>query len=304
MPLGTLDRSPPPFFRQGTSALNKLLLCSAAAVFLMAADQRFTLTQPLRNAMATALLPVVEVLNLPVRSWQAVQSYAQGLERLQQEERQWRTQLAQQSEQAARGAQLALENTQLRQLLGLQPALTVKSQAAEVLYEAPDVYSRKLFIDRGSHHGVVASAPVINQSGVLGQVTRVYLMTSEVTLLVDKDAAIPVLNARTQHRGAAFGGGEGHTMELRFVAGNQDVKVGDLLSTSGVDGIYPPGLAVARVAEVERRSDSGFARIGLQPAALADGIRHVLVLEPLGLQQPARPAPEPAAAKPGKNTRK
>jgi rod shape-determining protein MreC len=110
-----------------------------------------------------------------------------------------------------------------------------------------------------------------------------------------------VLNARTQQRSAAFGGvsGEAEGMELRFLAGNADVQPGDLLLTSGVDGVYPPGLSVAKVLKVDRRVDSNFARIVLQPTARPDGVRHVLVLEPLAAQMPARPEPEAAAtAKP------
>jgi len=140
----------------------------------------------------------------------------------------------------------------------------------------------------------VAGAPVINESGVLGQVTRLYLRSAEVTLLTDKDAAVPVINSRTQQRGAAYGGlAKGSAMELRFVAANADVKVGDVLQTSGVDGVYPAGLAVAKVAQVERQAEGGFARVTLAPAASADGVRHVLVLEPLGLQLPPRPEPAP-----------
>ena len=135
-------------------------------------------------------------------------------------------------------------------------------------------------------------APVIDEAGVLGQVTRVYPLSSEVTLLIDKEAAIPVLNTRTHQRSAAFGA-DGAAMELRFMAGNADVKVGDVLQTSGVDGIYPPGLDVAKVVKVDPRADSSFARIALAPTASADGVRHVLVLEPMAMQLPARPAPEP-----------
>ncbi len=104
-----------------------------------------------------------------------------------------------------------------------------------------------------------------------------------------------MLNTRTQQRSAAFGGGAAASggMELRFMSGNADVQVGDLLHTSGVDGVYPPGLPVARVATVERRVESGFARIALVPAGQPDGVRHVLVLEPLALQLPPRPEPPP-----------
>ncbi len=293
MPLGTLDRTPPPFFRQGLPARTKLVLFSALAIFLMAADGRLALIKPLRAAAATALLPVVRVLSVPVQAWNDAGDYLAGLRAARADENAMRMRLAAQAERAGRVEQLAQENARLRALLELRPAVTVRTQAAEVLYEAPDPFSHKLFLDRGSQHGIAAGSPVIDEAGVLGQVTRVYPYSSEVTLLVDKDAAIPVVNTRTQHRSAAFGSGDGRTLELRFVASNDDVQAGDPLVTSGGDGVYPPGLAVGRVAEVDRRADSAFARIALKPAAPPDTVRHVLVLEPVGAQLP--PRPEPAA---------
>ena len=290
MTLGTIDRTPPPFFRQGPSALTKLALFSALAVFLMAADSRWSLTLPMRSALATALLPVQQGLQVPVALISNGMSYLQGIKEAQGAEAAARAQLARQSERAARTEQLAAENARLRALLELPPALQVKTVAAELLYEAGDPYSRKIFINRGATQGVVAGAPVINEAGVLGQVTEVYPLSAVVTLLIDRDAAIPVLNTRSQQRGAAFGGAEGGSaMELRFMAGNADVQAGDLLTTSGVDGVYPPGLPVAKVARVDRRSDAGFARIVLLPVANLDNLRHLLVLEPLAAQMPPRP---------------
>ena len=301
MPLGTIDRTPPPFFRQGPSALTKLALFSALAVFLMAADSRWRITLPVRAALATGLLPVQRALQVPVDLLNNGLSYLQGVKEAQTGENAARAQLARQSERAARMDQLAIENASLRQLLALQPALQVRSIAAELLYEAADPYSRKLFINRGSSQGIVAGAPVINEAGVLGQVTEVYPLSAVVTLLTDRDAAIPVLNTRSQQRGAAFGGADGGSaMELRYMAGNADVQVGDVLHTSGVDGVYPPGLPVARVARIDRRSDAGFARIVLLPTAGLDPVRHLLVLQPMALQMPLRPEPpvlDKAAAK-------
>lgn len=293
MPLGTLDRSPPPFFRQGPSALSKLVFFSALAVFLMVADVRFKVVEPLRAGLAMVLLPVQRVLAVPLEMWDGGGDYLRGLHDAREAERQARLRMAAVAERAARTDQLAQENARLRALLDLRPALNVRSLPAEVMYEAADLYSRKVFIDRGLQHGVVLGAPVINEAGVLGQVTRAYALTAEVTLLADKDAAIPVLNTRTQQRSAAFGaGGAGMgSMELRFMSGNADVQVGDVLQTSGLDGVYPPGLPVAKVASVDRRVESGFARIVLTPSAPSDGMRHLLVLEPVGLQLPPRPEP-------------
>ncbi len=294
MPLGTLDRTPPPFFRQGFSARSKLAFFSALAVFLMVTDTRFKVIEPARAALATALLPVQRVLAVPVEMWHGGSDYLRGLQQARSDEREARAQLAVLAERATRAEQLGQENARLRALLELRPAIKVRSLPAEVMYEAADPYSRKVFIDRGTAHGVALGAPVINEAGVLGQVTQAYALSSEVTLLTDKDAAIPVLNTRTQQRSAAFGGRGG--VELRFMSGNADVQVDDLLHTSGVDGVYPPGLPVARVATVERRVESGFARIVLTPTANPDGVRHVLVLEPLALQLPPRPEAAAAAA--------
>jgi rod shape-determining protein MreC len=295
--LGTIDRTPPPFFRQGYSALTKLIFFTALSVFMMVADTRFTVIQPLRLGIAAALAPVQRSLLVPVDLALGGNDYLQGLAKALAAEDAARKQLVLQAEQAQSAERLANENRQLRGLLELKPGLTVKSVAAEVMYEAADPFSRKLYIDRGLAQGLVPSSPVITEGGVIGQVTRVYPLTSEVTLLTDRDAAIPLLNTRTQLRAAAFGGvAQGSALELRFVSANTDVKVGDVLHTSGVDGIYPPGLPVAKVTLVERQADGGFTRVELAPLASVDRVRHVLVLEPLKNQLPPPPAPEPASA--------
>lgn len=296
MSLGTLDRTPPPFFRQGPSALTKLTFFSALALLLMVADTRFQITQPVRAVIATVLHPIERTLLVPVAAWEGGSDYLVGLQKALTQADAARRELTRQSERSLRLEQVEADNRRLRALLELRPALTVRSLSAEVLYDAPDAFSRKVIIDRGATHGVVIASPVVNEAGVLGQVTRVYPLSSEVTLLNDKDAAIPVLNTRNQLRSAAFGVRNG--MELRFMAGNADVQVGDLLSTSGVDGIYPPGLPVAKVTLVDRKIDTSFARIVLEPVALSDAVRYVLVLEPVGVQMPAKPEPVPEETKP------
>jgi rod shape-determining protein MreC len=298
MPLGTLDRTPPPFFKQGHSALSKLLFFSALALFLMVADARFRVMQPLRAAVATVLYPVQWLAMQPLLAVQSAGDYLTSLQSAQQAEQAARQQLARQSQRANQVELLTLENAQLRQLLGLRERLQAPAQAAQVLYDAPDPYTRKLIIDQGLSQGVAAGSPVIDAAGVLGQVTRVYPLVSEVTLLIDRDQAIPVLNTRTGARGVAYGDPltQGGALELRFMPANADVQEGDLLSTSGVDGIYPAGLPVARVARVERRADSAFARVHCTPAAQVAGARHVMVLKPLAEQIPPAPSAEKAAA--------
>jgi rod shape-determining protein MreC len=306
MPLGTLDRTPPPFFKQGPSALSKLMVCSALALFLMVADARFRITQPLRSTVATVLFPLQWMVMQPVLAVRKAQEYVTSLDSAVSSEEAARRKLILQSQRANQVEQLTIENTQLRKLLSLRERLSTPSVAAEVLYDAADPYTRKVIIDKGIAQGIEVGSPVIDESGVLGQVTRVHPLISEVTLVTDADQAIPVLNTRTGVRGITTGDSGRHGsggLELRYMAANADIQPGDLLTTSGVDGVYPPGIPVAKVDKVERRPDSAFARIVCHPQALVDGARHVMVLKLMLTQIPPRPAPEdpvPVLKRPGR----
>ncbi len=297
MPLGTLDRTPPPFFKQGPSALSKLVFFSALALFLMVADTRLKISQPVRTIVATALYPVQWLVMQPIYLARNAGAYVSTVKSAQQTEDEARQKLALQALRSNQVEYLTLENNRLRKLLALREQLSVNAQPAEVLYDAADPYTRKIIVDRGLAQGIEAGSPVVDESGVLGQVTRVYPLVSEVTLVIDRDHAIPVLNTRTGARSVAYGDPvtQGGSLEMRFMPANADVLAGDVLTTSGVDGIYPPGLPVARVSKVERRADSAFARIHCAPLALALGARHVMVLKPMAGAIPAPPPEEVAS---------
>lgn len=303
MPLGTLDSAPPPFFRQGPSALSKLAVCSALALFLMVADARFNMMQPLRMVAATVLYPLQWVAMQPLHWIQGGAEYFSSLRSAQNDKEAAFRKLGLQAQRSNQVEQLLLENERLRKLLDMRSRIQPNGLAAQVLYDAADPYTRRVVIDKGALQQVQVGSPVLDESGVLGQVTRVYPLVSEVTLITDRDHSIPVLNTRTGARGVAFGDNSSRAdaMELRYMAANADVAVGDLLTTSGVDGIYPAGLPVARIEKVERRVDAIFARIYCVPLALASGASYVLVLSPLSDQV----APRPAAAEPagGKSRR-
>ncbi|PYE76294.1 rod shape-determining protein MreC [Xylophilus ampelinus] len=297
MPLGTLDRTAPPFFKQGPSALSTLVFFAALALFLMVADARLGITPPLRMAISTVLYPLERIALQPVAWVRGGLGYLQTVQSAQQMEDTARQQMLQQSQRANQVEELLLENGRLRALLALRPRLTVPEQAAEVLYDAPDPYTRRVIIDRGMLQDVAVGSPVIDEAGVLGQVTRVHPFLAEVTLLVERDYAIPVLNTRTGARSVAYGNPASDLdggLELRFMPSAADVQGGDVLTTSGVDGVYPAGLPVAKVDRVERRADSAFARIHCIPMARMEGARHVMVLQPLSEQLPPRPAATPA----------
>ncbi len=281
MAKATVDRTAPSLFRQGLSPLSRLLLFGALSVLLMVLDTRLRLGAPVRAAIATALTPLQSLSLAPVRALRGGGDYFGTLQAAQQEIDMARTELARQAQRGAQVEHLTQENRELRALLGMRERLSAKAQGAEVLYDAADPYARKLVIDRGSAHDIQPGSPVMDGYGVLGQVTRVHPLVSEVTLLTDRDQAIPVLNTRTGQRSVAYGRPRQGLLELRFVAASTDVEVGDLLTTSGVDGVYPAGLPVARVHEITRQGEDGYAHVLCQPMAHTEHALQLLVLDPL-----------------------
>ncbi|MDD4886870.1 MAG: rod shape-determining protein MreC [Thiomonas sp.] len=296
MAYGTLERSPPPFFRQGPTALTRLLLFSALAVLLMALDARFKVTPLLRQGLSVAVYPLQRVAQAPVDWSQALRGYLESPVQSQQEINRLQRANAALSLQAQMEAQLRLENNRLRTLLHLQQSLPPATVAAQISAQASDPFNRTVVIDRGSLQGIALGSPVIDETGLLGQVTRDYPWSAEVTLITDRDAVVPVQNQRTGERGVLYGEpglGQGG-LELRWMPTAADVRVGDLLVTSGVDGIYTAGLRVARVTAVVRQRDTAFARVMCAPLADVEGGRHVLVLKPL---TPLAPEPTADASK-------
>jgi len=281
MALESLDRSPPPFFRVGFAPLTKLIFFSALSLLLVVGDKQLQFTKPLRAGLSTLILPMQWLVLQPGEALSAMGTYFQNLDQAQTNLKAAELKVLQQSVRSQQVEQLQIENQNLRQLMGLQSSMAVTSQTAEVLFDVPDPYNQRIVIDRGQLKNVALGSPVIDAGGVVGQVTRVYPLTSEVTLLTDKDQSIPVLNSRTGARNITSGDVlAGQPMiELKFVPASADVKEGDLLTTSGIDGVYPAGLQVARISHIERRVDISFARIHASPLAELKG-RHVLVLQP------------------------
>ena len=295
MALDSIDRNPPPFFRQGLSALSKLVLFGLLSVLLMAADHRLGLSQPVRSAVSVVLAPVQWLALLPQRAGGALQDYFKGVDEARDAARQYQSRTIAQAQRLQQAEQLLQENQHLRQLLELRQESGGPAKAVQVLYETADPYTRSIVIDKGALSDIVSGSAVVDVAGVVGQVTRVYPMSSEVTLLTDRDQSIPVLNARTGQRYIAMGDPVtlGGSLELRFVPASADLQIDDLLTTSGIDGVYPAGLQVARIRQIDRRIDTAFARVHAVPMAQARG-RHMLVLSPVS-DWPARPSkPEPA----------
>lgn len=292
MALDTIERSDPPIFRRGLSATSKLILLGLLSIVLMAADHRLQISQPIRSGVALILSPLQWLSLQPGRAIHATAQYFSNLEQAQDAAQTYQSKTIAQAQRLQQVEQLSQENAHLRQLLDLRAQMAGPSKAVQVLYDTADPYTRRVVVDRGQLAGIVHGSAVIDTAGVVGQVTRVYPLVSEVTLLTDRDQSIPVMNARTGSRHVANGDPYtmGGSLDLKFVPAGSDMQKGDLLTTSGIDGVYPAGLHVGRVVRIDRRVDSSFARVHAEPMAVERG-RHLLVLLPVK-DWPEPPKPE------------
>jgi rod shape-determining protein MreC len=293
-----MEYSPPPLFKQGAPARVKVTVFAFISIALLMMDARLHVLATLRQAAATVLYPLQMTALVPRDALASMGNYFSTVSVLQKQVRDLQSQQVA-AAQAMQQAQLQMaENVQLRKLMGAREHLPVKSMMSEILYEARDPSTRKVVLDRGLRQGVALGLPVIDNAGVVGQVTRVFPFTSEVTLLTDKEQAIPVQVLRNGLRSVAYGRGQSGLLDLRFMAPNADILVGDVLITSGMDGVYPAGLAVAKVVQVETSAAGAFGRVVCQPLAGIDRNRQLLILMSAPDVLP-RPAAEPPKA-PGK----
>jgi rod shape-determining protein MreC len=200
---------------------------------------------------------------------------------------------------------LKAENEHLRQLIAVQQHADYPMQLAEIVYVERDIFKRKLLLDKGAQANVLAGQVVVDDGGVVGQVTRVYPWLAEVTLVTDKDHAVPIQVLRNGLRAVVFGSGDTSELALRYMPISSDIQEGDILVTSGIDGTYPSGLPVAKVSRIERDPAYPFARIQCTPIAGVDKQRQLMILSGLP-KLPERPEStvEATTDKPVKGRRK
>lgn len=255
-----------------------------------------------RQAMATLLYPVQMVAVMPRDAARQIGDYFASTARLEKENAALKRAQVENAQDVQRSAQLRGENAHLRQLVDAKAQLPVKSILGEILYDAHDPFTRKIILDKGLKHGVALSQPVIDELGVVGQVTRVFPLTSEVTLLTDKNQAIPVQIVRNGLRSVVYGRGQSSYLDMRITA-NADVKNGDMLVTSGIDGVYPAGLQVAKVVQVENKASTTFENVLCSPMAGIDKNKQLLILL-VETDQLPRPDTEEVRAKKEKLNRR
>jgi len=273
-----MDYQPPPFFSRGPAPLVRLAFFVSLAVLLMVLDARFRYAESLRQVVALLVYPLQRTALVPVELFSAAAEFFTTQVALKRENEELKAKRLQGANELLTLEALRAENAQLRRLLDARERLGVDSALAEILYQVRDPFSRKVIIDKGSRQGIQAGQAVIDDIGVIGQVTRVHPLLSEVTLITDKEQRTPVQVVRNGLRAIAYGGGDKGTLDLSYIAANADVQADDVLVTSGIDGTYPPGLPVAKVSRIERDPAYAFAKISCIPTAGTEQNRQVLVL--------------------------
>src|SRR5579859_7250273 len=276
-----MQSSPPPFFKRGPSLFARLAFFSVLSLFLLYADARFHYTEAMRKVIGVVLYPLQQLADAPGQAASRIGSFFVSQSYLQREnDRLTHENFLQAGQLQTQQATIA-ENRHLRQLLEMKERAEQTSTVAEILYVGRDPFSRKVVIDKGSSQGIEEGAAVVDDIGLIGQVTRALPWTAEIALISDREQVVPVQVVRNGLRAAVFGVGYDGALDLRFMPVNTDVENGDLLVTSGIDGVYPAGLPVALVSNIERNAAYPLAKITCTTAAGPNRNRQVLVMSRL-----------------------
>jgi len=276
----------------------RLIFFAVLSLLLLFIDARYRYLESTRSALSVLVSPVQRLAALPGALWQQAgdffitQSRQHSLIKENDElQRQHQVDAAQMLQLEA----FQSENQQLRNLVGLPIRSEFTTQLAEIVYAERDVFRRRVFVNKGADAKVLVGQVVMDDAGIVGQITRVYPWLSEVTLITEKDHAVPVQVLRNGLRTIVFGAGDTSQVSPRYIPVNADIQNDDMLVTSGIDGVYPPGIPVAKVVKIERDAAYPFARVTCLPVAGVDRNRHLLILSELP-KLPERTVEKAAAA--------
>jgi rod shape-determining protein MreC len=283
-------------FNRGPGPGARLAFFAMLSLLLMFVDARFHYLESTRSALSVLISPVQRMATLPITLMQEAGDFFVTQGSLLEEKKRLERQHGTDAVQLVQHQSVLQENQQLRNLLALQQRNQFTGQFAEIIYAERDVFRRKVLINKGVSSHVQAGQVVMDDKGIVGQITRVYPWLSEVTLITEKDHAVPVQVLRNGLRSVTFGAGDTSQLSLRYMPVSTDIQNGDVLVTSGIDGIYPQGIPVARVEKIERDAAYPFARIVCLPLGGVDKYRQLLVLTAMP-EIPARPEPDPLPAR-------
>lgn len=280
-------KTAPQFFRHGPGPFARLFVFILLSCLLIAEDLRFKFFPEIRQTIGIVIFPLQKVAYLPTNVYDQIEELLANVYLLE-ENIKLRQQYLEDREQLLTVHTLQTENEHLRQLLGAVQYIETNTEAkavlADILYTPRDPFNHKITLNKGHYHGIQLGQPVIDDKGIIGQITQLYPWSSEVTLLIDKNHSVPVQVLRNSLRSVVTGTGKKDELELRYLSVSTDIQQGDLLVTSGIGGVYPTGIPVAMVQRIERDPVDDFVQIISKPIAGVDRNRQVLVLS---LDQPS-----------------
>ena len=289
------------FFNRGPSPVARLVFFAMLSLLLLFVDARYRYLESTRSALSVLISPIQRLAALPDALWQQVGNFFITQSKQHDLIKQNDDLKLQHQNDAAQLLQLQaleLENQHLRNLDALPIRSQFTTQLVQVIYAERDVFRRKVLINKGADADVKLGQVVMDDVGIIGQITRVYPWLSEVTLITEKDQAVPAQVLRNGLRTIVFGAGDISQLSLRYMPASADIQIGDVLVTSGIDGTYPPGIPVARVIKIERDPAYPFSNVTCLPIAGVDNHRHLLILSGMP-KLPQRPDEKSGAANAG-----
>ena len=256
----------------------RFLVLVVLSVTLMVVDARFTLLKPVRSQMSLVLMQSYWITDFPQRLWQGVASQFGSRTELVADNEKLKTENLLLQGRMQKLAALTEQNVRLRELLNSSALVNEKVEVAELIGMDPNPFTHRIIINKGERDGVVLGQPVLDARGLMGQVVELMPYTSRVLLLTDTTHSIPVQVNRNGLRAIASGTGNPERLELRHVADTADIKVGDLLVSSGLGQRFPAGYPVATVKEVIHDSGQPFAIVRAVPTAALNRSRYLLLV--------------------------
>lgn len=290
------------FFNRGPSPVVRLVFFAVLSFLLLFIDARYRYLESTRNALSVLVSPIQRLATAPGILLQQAGNFFVTQQGLVDENKSLHQQHERDAAELSQLQSIQQENLHLRNLLDLRQRNEFSAKFAEIVYAERDVFKRRILINKGADANILTGQVVMDDVGIVGQITRVYPWLSEVTLITEKGHAVPVQVLRNGLRTIVFGAGDTSQLSLRYMPISSDIQNGDVLVTSGIDGVYPQGIPVARVEKIERDAAYPFARITCLPMAGVDKNRHLLILS--ALPNPAeRPAEDHATTGAGKGGR-
>jgi len=269
-------------FNKGHSLLSKFLLITLISIVLMGIDFRSHYLKNIRQATNFLYKPFHVAFNFPNTIYTFTIEHFSNQSRLIHENELLKFDINQLKADLQRLDFLDQENNQLKNLLEVKNLKKFKTEAVSIIYSRFDPFNQKIIIDGGQNKNFQAGQPVIDALGLVGQISSVFPETSEVTLLVDKKMSVPIQIQRNGLRAITNGDGQSEMILISYLPSSVDVIQGDIVRTSGIDTIYPEGLAVAEIVEINNDPKLPFAKIICKPIASIRNHTHLLVVMPLG----------------------